>query len=1508
MRLFFRSIITILVFFTLEAESFNYVNLTQINTDQGLNQSEISRILQDKDGYLWVSSLQGINRYDGYRMVTIPSVDDILTNNYVELLFEDSHGLIWIGTEPDRNFVLNKETNQLIALNLTTPESYDFKEPVLNQAVEDEEGNLWLATYNEIFYYDRNSDKIHYVTTTDKMFGSNDRTHFIRDLLYRDQLLLVATTIGLFSLDTESKKIQRLSHTPNKTVTEDQNNVKELTFNLQQKLMVGTVEGLFEIDFDARITNLKAAQFETREIVQQLNIWKIIEKKNFYWLATDKGLYQLSKMGELTFRFRFSDTKYNTNDDDIVAMLEDREGNLWLGSRGDGLFKWHPNNAVKAHFWNTNPDQSRLSHNYISSILQTPDKSVWIGTQNGINRLNLQDGNIRQFMVNPDEKAVVSDSTVYGLHLNENKLWIDADGALRVFDLEKLNFSSTTFPEKLKELFKKEVLSIRFFDRNNLAILTLHGMYNYNLKKNEITFIESTQTNGEDSAALAYIFTTPTNDSNTFFAAGSDRLVKFNRDTGEIHDFHQLPASETVRSQPADIFRDQNHLWVTYTGYGIYLLDATTGKEIEFFSEKSLGANTLMDIIPDNYGNLWFTSNGGLLKMNKQTFHRQLFDSRDGFITSEFNGGTKIRLDNGNFLIGSVKGVFQLNPDDFPKNQSFTVKNHITNLTLMSKTIPHQFGNYNNITQQFDHDDFGLKIEFSPLLLGRPEQIRYRYWIEGDSAIEPKIIDESELFLPTFKPGKSTVKISAFDYRTGLESPPASISLVVAPAPWFSIYAFLAYALFLIVTSYLFYNNARVRALAKERSHQKLIQNEERLSLALRGGNSGLWDWHAQNDLVYEPRLAKDENSEKIFSFTERLEAIHPEDRLQYTESWLRFIFHGKDEFNQVYRMRNQQDIWLWYRDIARVTRRNENDFPIRVTGTFTNITNRKRDRDQMRLYSNAFENTRDIVFVLDQNKNVIAANQSFYKTTSTTSEIIIDNAVDFIIDNDGDAGILRRIFKTIDTGSHWEGEGNLLRQHKKPLPVLINATGFATANNIENYVIALTDISSQKSAEAALRKLASYDNLTGLPNRTLLIDRISHAIQHCRRRHQQIALFFVDLDRFKRINDTLGHDIGDILLSRVAEILKKSVREDDTVARLGGDEFVVMLEYVDGVDSVNHIAQSILEKMQKPFILNENQVSISPSIGIALYPGDGEHADILLKHADIAMYHAKKVGRNNFQYFENSMNKSARSRLNLENRLREALFNDEIYLEYQPQYDLATGQIRGMEALARWKTSDGKQISPGEFIPLAEELGLIISLSEKLLTKAIANLSRWHALGFEIALAFNLSARHLHHYDLNLFLDELLQQYPIKTELLEFELTESVLMEDIKRAQILFERLAEKGIELALDDFGTGYSSLKYLSQLPIKKLKIDRSFVSQIGSSHQSEAIIKTIITLASSLNLKSIAEGIETSAQLEFLRQAGARDGQGFLLSKPLALSDLDALLNKSFSASILDNHNS
>jgi len=434
-----------------------------------------------------------------------------------------------------------------------------------------------------------------------------------------------------------------------------------------------------------------------------------------------------------------------------------------------------------------------------------------------------------------------------------------------------------------------------------------------------------------------------------------------------------------------------------------------------------------------------------------------------------------------------------------------------------------------------------------------------------------------------------------------------------------------------------------------------------------------------------------------------------------------------------------------------------------------------------------------------------------------------------------------------------------------------------------------------RKSAEDRLAYMAQFDALTGLPNRTLYLDRLAHAIEAAEREQRSVAVLFVDIDRFKAVNDTLGHAIGDELLVQIAARLKSTVRSGDTIGRLSGDEFALVLSQLQHADRAAVIGRKITAALSTPFSIQGHTVYVSGSVGISLFPQDGKQPETLLKNADMAMYRAKQSGRNGYQFYMPQLQEKALARLQLENRLREALERDQFELWYQPKVDLQSGHISGLEALLRWRSPEGRMVEPREFISVLEDTGLIIPVGELVVSMVCKQLKLWQQMGLDPPpVAVNISARQFRQDHLDVVLTRPIHDSGVDPRLIEFELTESMLMGDAEGAIDTMTRIKDHGIRLSLDDFGTGYSSLHYLKLFPIDALKIDREFIHDMLDQPTNARIVAAIVSLARNLNMRVVAEGVETAQQLAFLREQGCNEAQGFGLSRPLPVDKITELL--------------
>ncbi len=1471
----------------------------QLSTSQGLSQDTVNDLLIDSSGFLWIATVNGLNRFDGYRVSQFEGKRFELADMSIESLLEDDNHQIWIGSTRSGLFRLNKLTNSVEkVVEFTRTDNPQWSDRIHALQLT-ENGDILVTTSKKVALVDSQNLEIEILSELPPELQNVNSA--IKTSLISGNKLVVGRNDGVFITDLATEVTLQLAL----PIDSKKPTIATLHIDASNRLWIGAQDGLFSI----QMQNLAQNKVNRHSIEASIfDIVEVIDGKLL--IAANSGFYNLSVEEEqLEHFFRPSDSRSYLTSDEITSIARDSKGNLWLGTLFDGALYWSTQSVKfeNIRYVKNRREESQLSSNSIFSFAQFDNHGFWVGTLNGLNYFDLDSHQITGSWLT--ENIVGKDYSVIRnlVPWRDDTLFVNTQKGLFEFDTttNTARLPQVTEPE-LGFVFENRIKSVIGGSDGALWMSTDSSFYRYDPESKSLQELTHLKQRLDPKITIGFIGLSNVH-PDLMWISSREQLWAYNINTKALQRVHQLNRESMGEPvYPESVLQDKNNtLWIAYPGAGLVGIDATIYTQKFFFTKQDiLPSNVIYGLRQDRADAIWMSSHAGLLKLDLTGPYVQQYGVAQGLDGKEFNALAHMTLLDKSFAYGSQKGVTIFNPLDFDGHDGVVPGVSITSISLSSRELNMPLTDLSGKSFELSHEDTGLTIEFSTLAFEHQTSTFYEYMLEGSDSFKYPPTTDSQVTFPKLSPGLYSFSAIAFDPISGLASEPARLTIRVRYAPWLSPFANAIYVIIFVTLVLIWWYRRDLQNKSVRRAHSEALESKNRLSLALTASDSNVWEWHSQSNRFYSPRLSEDlgyayPHDEILFD--KHLELIHEEDRDLFELSWQLFIQGRDDRLDVTYRMMRNNGKWIWYRDVGSIVS-DQGSNGINVAGTYSNVTESVADREKVKLFGEAFKHTRDWVVIFNAKLVPVAVNTALCEV--------------FEIDEYGDLeSQLTRVFKLdqeyppkfwsklneLEYDGHWKGQEELELSEDRSSSVLINMTSIASSRQqqqIEYYLVIMSDISEQKEAENELRRLANFDSLTGLPNRTLLLDRIKHGIDHASRHKSKLGIFFIDLDRFKQVNDSLGHKAGDELLKVISQRLTNLLRQDDTVARLGGDEFVVMVEQVKFPDRLSVLARELIDVLEAPIQLGNQTVSISSSVGIAIYPGDAQDSEELLRNADLAMYHAKEQGRSNFQYFTQHMNQKAKQRLLMENKLKKAHQSKILINYYQPIVNVKTGLVQGFELLMRWPDPDG-MIPPDLFIPVAEELGLIENMTWDALERAMPVLSEWQSKDRQVYLSVNLSARH---FERQISIDHivmLLEQYNLPVSCLRFEITESALMRDYERALEYMESMREQGFVIALDDFGTGYSSLKYLKEFPIQVLKVDKSFVSDIGRNKSNEALVLTTLRMAESLDMYCVAEGIEEPEQIAFFEKHGCQYLQGYFYSQPIPADQTKALLEMNWS---------
>lgn len=682
------------------------------------------------------------------------------------------------------------------------------------------------------------------------------------------------------------------------------------------------------------------------------------------------------------------------------------------------------------------------------------------------------------------------------------------------------------------------------------------------------------------------------------------------------------------------------------------------------------------------------------------------------------------------------------------------------------------------------------------------------------------------------------------------------------------------------------------RTLELEVALEALQKSQERLELALDASQLALWDWNLVSDEIHHTQTEaifglKDHQIRGVL--TDLRPLLHPDDLPVLRNAMIEHMKQHTDAYMVEYRVKHTDGRWVWIEDRGRAIERDAEGRVLRMLGTRRDITQRKQGDEELRLASSVFDAGSESIVILDPYYTILAVNKAFTTVTGFTRQEVAGHSIIFSKVPDALRSQYQHVRACIERDGSWQGEILGLRKNGELYPQILRIHVVTNTQGARTHIVGFfTDLTVRRQAEERLSYLTQYDELTGLANRGLFHKRLQQAVEHARQVGERVVLLHLDLDRFKVLNDSLGVETADRVLHIMSQRLMQILPDANTVARLGGDEFAVILDGALTMSDLTALADSVLAHIRVPVAVavGANELIISASLGVSILPKNARDPVALISQANLAMQHAKHLGGDNAQFYTNQIQTFTLERLELEQDLRRAIEDGQLEAYYQPKLTLADGVVRSAEALVRWNHPQRGLLVSGQFIELAEEAGLVAAISEQVLEQACRQAYVWWQQGLPVRMAVNISVSHVRQGHLVQLVERVLAQTGLPAHLLELELTESQMLENTQGTIATFKQLRALGVSLAIDDFGTGYSSLSYLKRFPATSLKIDQSFICDVVNNEEDAAITRAIIAMAHSLNLLVVAEGVETTAQMDFLKAHGCDEIQGYLLAKPIS----------------------
>jgi diguanylate cyclase (GGDEF)-like protein/PAS domain S-box-containing protein len=1441
---------------------------------------------------------------------------DGLANSTINDISFDRYGYAWLATEQGLYRVSN---NSIRRIDKVGTESV-LDDEMLYRVVPVADEHLLITSISTLYLYSIREHKFTQLFQHNAMGGDEDNT-----------------SLGIVSIvDNHANQFELLSHDGQRylfdiasmSLIPDPKGSLSSTIPWGHQLVLSNQERIYTSPHKAELHLLDGKVIDLGWNKKRGSIKGLMQDSHQQiWLFSSKGLFKII-LSQRTITPIMDKPFY------IEKVVEDSKGTLWLGSRS-GLISWDVNSNDSKNYHQ--PLKTFADIDYIHALAIDENGLIWVGgSGDGLALVATAPEFIVDFF-SQSSKYQLDNEMVWSIFQQNNKVWLGTDGGLEVIDtLSKA--STLVVPDGFEP--NDSIYNITDLDDDHIVLSTTNGLFVINkytnassdfsqwsggqlsLRKNVVITsyrdpildriwfsttqglyywqyggieLQQVMLDDRESQQGRFWFSAIIRDNHNRLWLGGEKSFGYLDDDLIFMPIKNAFSHLDKQPQITHLLQvSSDTLWLGTSQNGVFEYHINTGVITDFDDKLNIDCNVVL-FLQETPEDFLIGCSRSIIKINKRTQTHSSFTHHDGFISDELNESAVLYQPQMGLYVGTPDGAMLIDPN---KLANRIINNNIflesvsvfydkkTDLFLLPEQLKTVEPGASLISFQISNLDY---LDDSPISL------QYRLLKNGKALSSFVLLEgQSQINISGLSAGKYTLELH-YKKHSVWSAHPFQFSFLVDEYWWQSQYfkGVLIFSVLFFAFVLSIYRQRQVMSFKKV--NQALVESDDRLSQALRGSDSDLWEWRDDTQmLTLDNRGGMLGDKLNILSKLVDL-PIHPEDVERVTQAWLELLKSTADMIDVDFRYRHESQDWRWLRIKGRaISWQTKSGRLKRAAGIYSDITSQRELESEVNLLAEAFENTSEGMLILDADKRIKISNLAANRILAMRGEELLGNQFSNLVLS---SQVPLNIDKLFSRDTFWSGERDLLRADNKPCPVWLNISKMLNSvGTTQHYVVVFSDMTERKQSELKLQRLANNDPLTGLANRTQFVVLLNQVIEDAVRSDEKLALMFLDLDRFKSVNDSFGHSMGDALLIEAANRLQSCLNSEHLLCRFGGDEFVILLRDADDIDHINRLASQLLKQIEKPFKLYGREFFISTSIGISCWPEDCQDSEVLIKNADLAMYHAKEEGRGNFQYYSAERNAEALYHLRLESDLRKAIERDEFELHYQPQIDiLHNDRFIGMEALIRWKHPTEGYIRPDIFIQIAESCGLIIDIDTWVLKQACLDGARWYQhYEHDFKLSVNVSAVQFRQSSFIDSVKSALTETGFPAKNLCLEITEGVLMKEIHVATEHLSQLKALGIQVAIDDFGTGYSSLAYLRSFEVNTLKIDRSFLIQIAENQADQAIVSSIIELARNLKLQVVAEGIETKEQLEQVFSRGCYIIQGYYFAKPMPRSDLDTFL--------------